>query len=191
MITRRAFLGILGVTAAVPTVLFSATHSRGEMIGIDRPQLPPELQPVDIVVDPLADGMDLQYATRLLHRRILSHLGPLYTLTTATRGEQFWMGSTSGAGSSFDALVTAYIPEVDVRAGKLEIDRRFIDSMALNMAGHVRAERLRFTGRMELPQGMVEAVNVVNKRLALRGVYVYNVLSNRMEIRFDILGARA
>lgn len=188
MITRRAFLGILGVTAAIPTALISSGQQGYAYI--DRPQMPPELLPVELEADPLADGMALPYATRLLHRRVLSHLGPLYALTTATRGEQYWVGSSAGGGSAFDTLVTAYIPEVDVRAGKLEIDRRFVDGIAKDMAEKMRAERIRFTGRMELPQGMVEAVNIVNKRLALRGVYVYNVLSNRMEIRFDILGAR-
>lgn len=190
MITRRTFLGILGVSAAVPVAIM-ASHSGEHHFGTS-PELPEGLHECVVETDPLDDhgrGMSIDHATRLLHRRILKHLGPLYRITGSSG--PYYIGD-GAAGARFDLMISSFVPEVDgIGADRLQIDRVFLDNLSRQFAERVQDAGIIHTGELETPTGYFRSATVVNKRLALRGVSYYDIVLSRYKVRWDILGATA
>lgn len=187
MLSRRAFLGILGVAAAVPLAEIR-THTGYEPMGTWATS-PEGLPEVAFHTDPLDNhgtAMTLAHATRFLHRRILKHLGPSYRIT-GTDGE-FAIGS-GAASRYFDKMVSGFVPELDHDKDRLKIDRVFLDDMAQGFAERIRASQIVATGMMQQVYGVIQCERVITKRLALRGVSVYDIVSNNVKARWDVLGA--
>lgn len=187
---RRAFLGTTLVAPFVPKILTGEGHA----IHDDTP-LPAATTIADLSHDVGADTwVSVPALGRTLHRLLDRRTRDLGLRTVG--GLDNKIGYDWG-GSYFTHKPYAYVPEWPYRAEadgpKLLYDRVHIQALVTAFERELRAVAPRVTGRLELPGGCYPgAVNVVNARLVLRTVAVFDIYRDAVVLRLDCLtGTRA
>lgn len=183
MITRRGFLGSLAVAPA------AASFVLGD--GRATPGKPPH--PVETPCELRFDAgvtrvASAEYFANVVLRLVTRHLRGMPL--TRLGGDEAWLGDTWGSGT-FNKMPYVVIPELRFNHGDLFLDRLEVEDLARQYAQHVRESGVRYVGRLSCPDGLQHALRVENHRLSLRFMAFYEVQTNYVVGRFDLIGSGA
>lgn len=186
-IDRRGFVslltGVVGAALALPKELvfepakLYAPESVGTLAAMTEAfswHLQEHLGPRTLYVptpEPQRPGMDLYIPTPDL----LASVGPMFGRIPEER---------------IRFLIKRHVT-LRLEPGEAVVSRRWLDPGADVMARALEKEGVTHIGRLDGPQAGAEVVYVESPRMCVRGVRLYNIASDEMHYRFDVLGGRA
>lgn len=174
-VERRAFLKLFGAGAAALITPLITDPTEILLVGKEALILP----------QGVVGETNLGMLTRLVSRAIATELSRRRYVLEAPAADEFAM-ERSGDGV-FHVQVD---PEI-VQPGSVVPVDRYLTPVGALLADNIMRRKWRRLSPLPLPQGLIAAERLTSQRsgISVRGLMVYNIDEDRVDIRFAVAGA--